>query len=168
MSSTTYVTGEITFDPPLAFAAIRDPDDALAPYLADARTYYEKHGRDVAVLIEESEPIDTADGVLVRKYANRIVCPWPEGRNYEVGEQLAAVVEALAGVDRTYSGEFELFYQTSSVADFLAYRLRVDRDDTRPGRNVVHRFDGHIVWNDPREVAAARPVSGYTRAKTRR
>lgn len=154
MGTVRHATGTITFDPPLTAGELRSD-------LFHAFTVVEDNGFAVQLPVDE-EPVETADGTLIRQWANRIIPTWGSDGvdisyygNRHIPGHLAELVAALG--PRTYSGQIEVCADIAYLNDFEAYRLRVFNAPAGPP--VVYRTNAMVLWEDA-ATEVVRPKAG--------
>ncbi|HZM83809.1 MAG TPA: DUF6205 family protein [Candidatus Limnocylindrales bacterium] len=129
MGSTVNINGEIRIDPPVPWLDIRHSEYVRQP---DRKPWEYPH--DLMLRVVE-QPIDTAEGTLIRRWADAIVsAEHDEARAYHIEEEIDGIVREV-GRGRTFTGRFEM-----TCRDYMSqWRIKVV-DGT------AVRFDPEIVW----------------------
>ena len=134
MGSTVRIEGEIRIDPPVPWLDIR-----YSEYIPRSATKPWEYPHDLMLRVVE-EPTETAEGTLIRRWADAIVSAGhDEARAYHLEEEINGIVREI-GSGRTFTGRLEM-----SCRDFMEqWRIKVI-----DGKAV--RFDPELVWPEGSE-----------------
>jgi hypothetical protein len=123
------LAGELTIKPPLKWADIKD-----SQYLGAERARENHKG---VCLVGRSEPVETDEGTLTRRYADSVAFAWDYPvKLYEVVEEIQDLVDSYP--DHEFAGE--LRGTGSDFGDIWLLRVGVDRR--------VERILPTITWPD--------------------
>lgn len=123
------LAGELRIEPPLKWAECKD-----SPHLGYERARKNSKG---VYLVDRSEPVETDDGTLTRRYADSVAFAWDYPvKLYDIVDEIQALVDTYP--DHEFTGEFR-----GTGTDFGdVWLLRVNA-----GRKV-ERILPTITWPD--------------------